>query len=150
MTPEQRLLEPSVVINERMGRGVTTPRLFQWVLSASLLAACSSECVFYPCPLPEAAVISVAGSNGKAGIPGLAVSISSPVITTIACEQESDGTDICRVPGPFGVYQATLSAPGYQTARITFTVTGVAAGCNTCGRVDRQLLSVVLKPATAS
>jgi len=112
-----------------------------------MVAACSSDCVYYPCPLPEAAEISVTASNAAADIPGLMLAVSSPVVTTVACAPGSGGADVCRVLGGPGAYQAKLSAPGYQTTSITFTVTGTTAGCNTCGHVDRQLLAVVIQPA---
>ena len=121
--------------------------VLRWLIPASLVAACSSDCVYYPCPLPEAAEISVTANNAAAGVPGLTLAISGAVVSTGPCQPGSGATSVCHVLGGPGAYQAVLSAPGYQTDSIKFTVTGTTAGCNTCGHVDRQLLSVVLQPA---
>ena len=117
------------------------------LVPASLVVACSSDCVYYPCPLPEAAEISVTASNTAVGVPGLMLAISGTVVGTVPCQHGPGAASVCHILGGPGAYRAELSAPGYQVASIGFTVTGTAAGCNTCGHVDRQLLSVVLQPA---
>ena len=121
--------------------------VFRWLIPVAVVAACSSDCVYYPCPLPEAAEIAVTANSSPAGISGLTLAVSGAVVTTAPCSLGSDGTSVCRVMGGPGVYQAKLSAPGYLTTSMTFTVTGAAAGCNTCGHVDRKLFSVVMQPA---
>lgn len=123
-------------------------RSLRWVIPASLAVACSSDCVSYPCPLPEAAEISVTASSTTAAIPGVTLAVTGAVLATGPCQPGPDGTSVCHVLGGPGSYQAELSAPGYHTATVKFTVTGTTAGCNTCGHVDRQLLSVVLQPGT--
>jgi hypothetical protein len=48
--------------------------------------------------------------------------------------------------GP-GHYHVELTAPGYQKSALDLTITGESAGCNTCGHVDQQRVSVTLQPA---
>jgi len=130
--------------------GSFLPRFVSRCLAAALVAACSSDCVYYPCPLPEAAEIVVTANGAPAGLPSLTLAISGAVATTTPCSLGADGASFCHVMGGPGVYRASLSAPGYQTTSITFTVTGATAGCNTCGHVDRKLLSVVMQPSAGS
>jgi hypothetical protein len=118
------------------------------LVPACLAIACSSDanCIYYPCAVPEAAEISVTASNAPAGIPGLTMSVSGSVSGVGPCNHDVGATSVCHVMGGPGEYQVELSAPGYQTSALKFTVTGTAAGCNTCGHVDLQRLSVVLSP----
>ena len=120
--------------------------ILRWTVPACLVVACSSDanCIYYPCAQPEAAEISVTASNAPSGIPGLTMAVSGSVTGGGPCDQGAGATNICRVMGGPGPYQVELSAPGYQTAALKFTVTGTAAGCNTCGHVDLQRLSVVM------
>jgi hypothetical protein len=136
-----------MMTNQSSGRLVA---ILRWTIPASLLLACSSDCIYYPCPSPEAAEITVTASSGTAGISGLALAISGAVVGTTPCQQSSGGASVCYISGGPGSYEAVLTAPGYQTVDIKFTVTGTAAGCNTCGHVDRQLLSVVMLPVGTS
>lgn len=129
--------------------GARNRETMRLLMLASLAAACSSDCVYNPCPLPNAAEISVTASNAPAGIPGLTAAITGALMTTLTCSPTASDT-LCRIPGGPGVYHAKLSAPGYQTVDVTFTVTGTSAGCNTCGHVDLQRLSVAMQPATGS
>lgn len=124
--------------------------ILRWTAPASFLVACSGDCIYYPCPAPEAAEISVTASAATAAIPGLTLTLSGAVVGTAPCQQGSGAASVCYVVGGPGAYRAELTAPGYRTVDIEFTVTGITAGCNTCGHVDRQLLSVVMQPASAS
>ena len=128
-----------------------SPAALQWLLLPCLGLACSGDasCIYYPCPLPEAAEISVAANNAPAGIPGLTMAITGALVGTGPCTQGSGAMSVCHVLGGPGDYRVDLSAPGYQGVSLTFTVTGTAAGCNTCGHVDRQALSVVMQPVGA-
>jgi hypothetical protein len=111
-------------------------------------AACNdSPCVTLPCPESLAAEISVTANNAPTGIAGLTVSAAGST-TTIPCSQGSGPTTVCWILGAPGVYHLTLSAPGYQSVPLTFSVTGTAGGCNSCGHADTQTLSVVLQPGS--
>jgi hypothetical protein len=122
-------------------------RSWQLLVLASLAVACSGDtCVLYPCPQSEAAEISVTAPNAPTGIAGLSMAITGAVVGSGPCNQGTSGVSVCYIDGGPGTYSVALSAPGYQTATVRFTATGTAAGCNTCGHVDRQLLSVVLQP----
>jgi hypothetical protein len=113
-----------------------------------VLVACSgdADCILLPCVPPEAATVFVTASNAPAGIPGLVATITGAVSSTEPCDQAQ--VSVCHIPGGPGTYQVQLSAPGYQSAQLTLTITGTEAGCNTCGRVDRQDVQVVMVPAT--
>ena len=127
-------------------------RSWQSLVLASLAIACSSDatCIYYPCPMPEAAEISVSAPNAPAGVPDLAMAISGPETGSGPCNQGPGAVSVCHVLGGPGTYSVDLSAPGYRTATVRFTASGTTAGCNTCGHVDLQRLSVVLQPATQS
>ena len=58
-----------------------------------------------------------------------------------------DAQGVCHVFGPPGEYRLTITAAGFNPRQLDVTVKGEAAGCNTCGHVDRQQLTVVLQPA---
>jgi hypothetical protein len=57
-----------------------------------------------------------------------------------------DASGTCRVFGAPATYHLTITATGFTPKVVDVTVAGTAAGCNTCGHVDRQQLSVVLQP----
>ena len=120
-------------------------------LAAILVAGCASDavvCVYYPCPIPEVGTIAVTGTNAPIGVAGLAMVVTGAVLTSGPCTEGTDGTSICHINGGIGTYHVVLSAPGYLSVTVDFTATGTAAGCNTCGSVDRQQRSVVLQPAS--
>jgi hypothetical protein len=96
--------------------------------------------------LPEAAEISVTAPNAPTGIAGLSMTLSGAEIGSGPCSSGTGNVTICYILGGPGTYSVALSAPGYQTDTVSFTATGTAAGCNTCGHVDLQLLSVTLRP----
>jgi hypothetical protein len=54
---------------------------------------------------------------------------------------------ICMLVGGPGIYRVELRAPGYTPADLDLTITGTEAGCNTCGHVDSQQVSVTMQPA---
>ena len=125
-------------------------RPWQSVILASLAIACSGDanCLLLPCPPPEAAEISVSAPNAPAGISGLTMTISGPARGSGPCSPGSGGVSVCHIPGGPGTYAVDVAAPGYQTVTVRFTATGTSAGCNTCGHVDLQQLSVVIQPTT--
>jgi hypothetical protein len=109
---------------------------------AVLLVGCKTDCVYYPCPIFEAITVAVSGSGSSGVPPGLAMGIGNSPPQAGMC----DGTGICRVFGSPAAYHLTITATGFSPRVVDVTVTGVAAGCNTCGHVDRQQLSIVLQP----
>lgn len=113
------------------------------LLSGALLA-CHSDCVFYPCPQPTAAIITVTAANAPGGIPGLTVAVNGADAQDGLCSLGPTST--CRVLGGRGSYHVDLRAPGYITAELNLTITGADAGCNTCGHVDSQTVSVIMQP----
>jgi hypothetical protein len=126
----------------------TAARLTRIGAIGGVLVACSSDadCILLPCVPPEAATVSVTASNAPDGIAGLVATTTGAVTSTGPCDQAP--VSVCHIPGGPGTYQVQLSAPGYQSAQLTLTITGTEAGCNTCGRVDRQDVQVELVPVT--
>ena len=110
-----------------------------------LLIACGGDapCLLYPCPQFEAITVTVAAASGAASLPGLAVAVSGVIQGGGPCDPVGR---TCHVPGGAGSYQLTISATGYAPATAALTITGEDAGCNTCGHVDRQQITVTLQP----
>jgi hypothetical protein len=110
----------------------------------ALLTGCGdAQCVYYPCPEFEAITLSVTNGTGAATLPGLTLTIAGAELGTAPCDSIAR---VCHVLGGAGNYQLTVSATGYAPATASVTITGEGAGCNTCGRVDRQELAVTLQP----
>lgn len=114
------------------------------VAALSMLAmSCATDgpCLALPCPEPIAAMITVTSSVSSA-------KLTSATIHAQGSGGTSDGPcgDICVVPGGAGTYQADISAPGFITAHLTFTVTGSAGPKCGCGTTNTQQLSVALVP----
>lgn len=117
-------------------------RLFILAL-ACLTMSCGSECLALPCPVFEAVTITVSGS-GAAGRPaGLAIAVGNQPAQASPCDEQS----VCHVLGGPGAYSVVITADGYRPLPLDVVVTGETAGCNTCGRVDRRQVSVVLQRA---
>jgi hypothetical protein len=95
-----------------------------------------------------AAILSVSAANAPAGIVGLTLSINGAAASSGPCVLDSIST--CRVFGGTGTYGVQVSAPGYKSVQLTLIVTGTDAGCNTCGKIDTQNLSVTMQPAAAT
>lgn len=114
---------------------------------AALLLACKGDeaCLLYPCPSPLAAVVTVAAANAAGPVAGAQITVNGQLQGN-TCRGAPVTT--CDVFGGTGRYDVEVSAPGYTPARATFTVTGTDAGCNTCGELDRQFVTLTLQPAT--
>jgi hypothetical protein len=108
-----------------------------------LLVGCKTDCVYYPCPISEAITLSVSGAGASGAPPGLAIAVGTDVPQAGLC----DAAGVCHIFASPGAYRLTITANGFLPRVVGVTVTGEAAGCNTCGHVDRQQLSVVLQPA---
>src|SRR5437762_11350023 len=116
----------------------------RYSLPLVVLLACKGDasCVYYPCPLFEAVTITVSPASGASRTAGLAIGVGDGPLQAGAC----DAQWLCHVYGGPGTYRLTLSAPGFRPQQPQVAVTGEAAGCNTCGHVDRQQLAVVPQP----
>lgn len=115
------------------------------------VGGCNEPCLAASCVPAEAAEITVTASNGPIGIAGLMVAGASSN-NLLPCEPGSGGTVLCRIYGGAGDYHLTVSAPGYQSVALNFTVTegATTAGCHPCGTYpDTRILSVVMQPGSA-
>jgi hypothetical protein len=115
------------------------------------VVACSNDaqCLALPCPIPEAAEISVTASDAPTGIANLTAAVTGPTIGTLPCGEPAGPATLCRVTGGPGAYHVLLSAPGYKTTAVDFTVAGTNGGCNRCEQVDTRELAVQMQPAGA-
>lgn len=102
-----------------------------------------AQCVLYPCPQFEAITVSVTAGTGASTLPGLTIAIAGTQQSNGPCDALGR---VCHVLGGAGSYQLTISATGYAPATASVTITGEGAGCNTCGRVDRQQIAITLQP----
>jgi hypothetical protein len=103
------------------------------------LASCGGDCVLRPCPMPvaiTARVIDVATGSPVNG----ATLRQGPTGTPNPCGP------LCYVPGTAGTYVLDVSAPGYQSTRLTVTVEGTNPECG-CPTVVAQHLDITLSPA---
>lgn len=113
-------------------------------LTAILLVGCKTDCVYYPCPDLEAVSVGVSVAGSQSPPPALVVTAGDNNLPSGVC----DTLGVCHVFGPPGAYHLTIAATGFTPKRVDVTVTGEAAGCNTCGHVDRQQVTIVLQPAS--
>jgi hypothetical protein len=115
---------------------------------AALAIACkdTGPCTPPPCPQFEAVTLMVSTPGTTSRPPGLAIAVNDGPLQTALCDTQ-DG--VCHVFGGPGDYRLTISATGFTSQHVQVTVTGDGRiGCNTCGHVDRQQLTVVLQPAS--
>jgi|SRR5678809_968837 len=115
---------------------------FRCCLLAALLIGCKTDCVYYPCPAFEAITLTVSAAGSSTVPPAIAIAFDSGPAQTGLC----DTLGVCHLVGGPALYHLTITASGFTPRSIDVTVTGEAAGCNTCGHVDRQQLSVALQP----
>lgn len=115
-------------------------------LAALAILACKDDgpCLAYPCPLFEAVTVTVSAANSTSPPSGVAVVVSEVPGQTVPCDAQA----VCHVYGGPGKYDLTVNAPGFNPQQIQVTVAGEPAGCNSCGRLDRQQIAVTLSPAT--
>ena len=116
---------------------------YQCCLMVVLLVGCKTDCVYYPCPIAEAITLSVSGVGASGAPPGLAVAIGTEPPQAGLC----DAAGVCHIFASPGTYRLAITANGFVPRTLNVTVSGEAAGCNTCGHVDHQQVSVVLQPA---
>ena len=114
-------------------------------LAAIALTACGSSsdfrCIALPCPVTFAAKISVTSSSTAKPLSNVTWTAN-----TATGDCAAGSPIVCSVSGSPGTLQIDIKAPGFQTAHRTIEVQGTSAGCNTCGSVATQTLSVALDP----
>jgi hypothetical protein len=112
---------------------------------AAVVAGCSSNCATPPCPFPVAAFVKVTSAATGAPITTASVIVNGDSAKAIPCS----GT--CYVPASAaGKYRLDISAPGFQPASrsITLSFNGVQqCGCST---FNQQQVDVALTPAAMS
>src|SRR5262245_17680079 len=111
---------------------------YRFCLVAVLPVRVKNECGNDPCPALEAVTVARSGPGSSSVPPGLAMGIDNASPQTGLC----DAFGICHVFGAPAAYHLTITATGFSPRVVDVTVTGKAAGCNTCGHVDRQQLSI--------
>lgn len=117
------------------------------LFASALLVACKGDagCFALPCPAPFAALVTIAAADAPGPVAGAQLTVNGQRQGDV-CRGGQATT--CDVFGGTGKYDIEASAPGYATARVSFTVTGSDGGCNSCAKLDRQFVTVTLQPAT--
>jgi hypothetical protein len=111
---------------------------------ALLALSCAKDgsCVVPPCPMSMAAIVTVTSSVSSAKLSDVTMHAQGSGFVTDGCTG-----GLCYVQGGAGTYQVDISAPGFTTAHLTFTVTGSPGMKCGCGCSNTQQLSLALVPA---
>jgi hypothetical protein len=116
---------------ERLGLGVGALVL--------ALASCRHDCLLLPCPMPLALRVRVTDAATHGPVPGATLQVSGATNTGMPCEAQ------CYVPGTAGTYVLDVSAPGFQSQRLTVAVQGTNPECG-CPTTMTQDLEIALSP----
>jgi hypothetical protein len=127
---------------EKMKRAVV---LLGLLASACGMDGAERNCIPPPCPIPLAITVDVTSSAGGA-VAGTVLRLTGRATGTAPCETGAS-TTTCRVPGDPGTYDLELSAPGFETARRSVTVSGTTPDCG-CTTIVPVHLDVVLAPTS--
>ena len=94
--------------------------------------------------------LDVSAASDAGAISGVEATLSGPAMVTMSCDQRGAVT-VCRWPSDIytvtaGSYSLAVSAPGFQTANVSATVT---LGTTDCGCVPATLepSTVILDPS---
>jgi hypothetical protein len=124
-----------------MNRVSSTGQLFRVAIMVAVLST-SGGCVKCDplCVLPTAITITVTSSAAAGPVNGVVVQANGSVGPT----QCAGSPTTCLVLGSAGTYSLDISAPGFQTAKRTVTVTGSPAAACGCGGADTEHIDVAL------
>lgn len=111
--------------------------------------SCGNSCPEVECPATYLG-ISLDVTAPDAGAVAAAATLSGPAAVTMSCHQ-SGATTVCMWPGgapvTAGTYSLQVTAPGFQTANVSVTVTTSSAdGCG-CPGASMQPSTVTLEPS---
>ena len=109
-------------------------------------AACGSDCLGGPCPLPIVIQLSVTASGGTA-VSGLVVQVTDDG-AIVPCL--SSGPTSCFVSGYGGSYRLDVSAPGFQSIQKTVQVAGPDPKDCGCYIPTTANVAVTLVPASTT
>lgn len=112
--------------------------------------SCGSHCAEVECPASYIEIsLAVAAPDGGA-VSGVAATLSGPEAVTLLC-QSSGTAALCTWPAPTpvtaGSYALQVTAPGFQPANVSATVTTSSGdGCG-CPGASMQPSTVTLDPS---
>jgi hypothetical protein len=111
----------------------------RWLLPllSAALVGCGSECLVLPCAPPNAIALAVQTSAGQL-LAGASVQVEGPEQSTMPCAGS------CLINGGAGVYQLTISAPGYAAVHRSVVVSALPTERCSCERVTTENLTVTL------
>jgi len=103
------------------------------------LVSCGGDCSLLPCPMPMAITARVIDAITGSPVNGATLR-QGPTGAPNPCGP------VCYVPGTAGTYVLDVSAPGYQSTRLTVKVEGTNPECG-CPTAIAQHLDITLSPA---
>jgi hypothetical protein len=107
------------------------------------LTSCGShaagDCLALPCPLPLAITVRVTDATTGDAVNDATLHVSGAATAIIPCNGP------CYLPGVAGTYVLDISAPGFQSGRLTVAVQGTNPECG-CPTVVAQQLGIALLP----
>jgi hypothetical protein len=106
------------------------------------LSACGGSdvnCVTPPCALPMALTITLTSATATGPVNGAVVQVSGALAGSCG-----GSPTVCFVPGYAGTYNLSISAPGFQTATRSVTVTEIPAPSCGCRGANTEHIDVAL------
>jgi hypothetical protein len=108
------------------------------------LASCGGraggDCLALPCPLSLAITVTVTNDTTGGPVTGATLNVSGATTAIIPCNGQYN------VPGTAGQYVVDVSAPGFQSRRVTVAVQGTNPPCG-CPTVIVEQLRIALSPS---
>jgi hypothetical protein len=93
-----------------------------------------------PCPLSLAITVTVTNDTTGGPVTGATLNVSGATTAIIPCNGQYN------VPGTAGQYVVDVSAPGFQSRRVTVAVQGTNPPCG-CPTVIVEQLRIALSPS---
>jgi hypothetical protein len=109
------------------------------IVLASCGAHAGGDCLALPCPLPLAITVRVTNDTTGDPVNDATLRVSGAATATVRCN------GLCYLPGTAGTYVLDMSAPGFQSSRLTVVVQGTTPECG-CPTVIAQELHIALSP----
>lgn len=125
-----------------MNRLSSVGQPLRMAIVVAVVSACSSCVNCDPlCALPTAIAITVTSSAAGGPVNGVVVQASGGLVGQGQC---AGSPTTCFVLGGAGTYSLDISAPGFQTAKRTVTVTGSAPASCGCSGANTEHIDVAL------
>jgi hypothetical protein len=126
-----------------MSRSSSIGQPLRVAIVVATLSACGGSdisCVPPPCAYPIALNITLTSASSGATVKDAVVQFTGPNLGSEPC------VGSCSVPGYAGTYNLDITAPGFQAAKRSVTVTGSTAAACGCTTTNTVHLDVALVP----